>query len=132
MKPVWSELVGASGDGALPGALTGCGARLPWKAPMALCAHCMQRLRRPASPGCRGCGRPLVGDRTDADQRDRCAAAAVRRRRHGEDLAAAYLYLPPLVGVVRALKFARADHLGALPRWRRRDRFAGWESAWTW
>lgn len=41
----------------------------------------------------------------------RCAAC----RRHPppwEFLAAAYLYLPPLVGVVRALKFGRAEHLG--------------------
>jgi ComF family protein len=44
----------------------------------------------------------------------RALCGACRRQPPPWDfLAAAYLYLPPLVGVVRALKFGRAEHLGA-------------------
>lgn len=38
--------------------------------------------------------------------------ACRRRPPPWESLAAAYLYLPPMVGVVRALKFGRGEHLG--------------------
>jgi ComF family protein len=94
-----------------PTACVGCGAALPWRAPLALCERCLPRLRAPLSPACRGCGRPMLG--AAATEPGPLCGACRRRAPPWQSLVAAYLYLPPLVGVVRALKFGRCEHLGA-------------------
>lgn len=92
-----------------PSPCLGCGNPLPWRlrGALPLCEGCSARLRRPHPRSCRGCGRPLPalppGSRCGG-----CLAAAPP----WEDLAAAYLYHPPLDAVIRALKFGRADFLG--------------------
>ena len=93
-----------------PSCCVGCGAALPWDAPLALCAGCRPRLRAPATPACRGCGRPLLGVATNV--RGPLCGGCRQRAPPWESLVAAYLYAPPLVGVVKALKFGRAEHLG--------------------
>jgi ComF family protein len=54
----------------------------------------------------------MLGVRGDGAARHPICSACRRRPPPWEELAAAYLYLPPLVGVVRAFKFGRAEHLG--------------------
>jgi ComF family protein len=93
-----------------PSCCVGCGAALPWEAPLALCVGCRPRLRAPATPACRGCGRPLLGVATNV--RGPLCGGCRQRAPPWESLVAAYLYAPPLVGVVKALKFGRAEHLG--------------------
>ena len=114
MASVWSasacECLGRALATVFPTACVGCGSALPWAAPLALCAGCLPRLRAPASPACRGCGRPLLG--VAAAEPGPLCGACRRRPPPWQSLVAAYLNLSPLVGVVRALKFGRGDHLG--------------------
>jgi ComF family protein len=100
-----------------PAPCLGCGSALGGRpAPLLLCAPCASRLRRPPSSACPGCGRPLP----EAGAAAPCAACRDRPPPWRE-LVAAFLYLPPMTGVVRALKFrggeflapALAERLGA-------------------
>jgi ComF family protein len=127
MKVVFSTAEGGSKGGSIAGAIgaalgvglaaffpmtcVGCGSRLGWGCAMPVCEKCRPLLRRPAEPACGACGRPIAGAGRAAGDRLRCGAC----RRHPppwQSLVAAYLYLPPLVAVVKALKFGRAEHLG--------------------
>jgi ComF family protein len=113
MRGVWSEPLAAALAAVFPTACVGCGAALGWDRRLALCDGCIPRLRAPVLPACRCCGRPLAGAGPGRTGVDSPACGACRRQPPPWDaLAAAYLYLPPLVGVVRALKFGRAEHLG--------------------
>src|SRR5690606_29613965 len=85
----------------------GCGAALPWRAgELALCARCEGRLRRPQPASCRCCGRPLPGIAPGS-----ACGTCERSPPPWSELRAAYLYLPPLDAVVRAMKFRRAEFL---------------------
>jgi len=111
---VAAALGGAIGIGLaafFPMTCAGCGSRLGWGCAMPICERCRPLLRRPAEPACGGCGRPIAGAGRAADDRLRCGACR-RRPPPWRSLVAAYLYLPPLVAVVKALKFGRAEHLG--------------------
>ena len=118
MSGVWSGPLGAGLAALFPAACVGCGRPLRWDDSMALCATCRAGLRPPRVPACAGCGRPMLGVAAGAGRRrghDGCRPRCGDCRRQPppwDYLAAAYLYLPPLVGVVRALKFGRAEHLG--------------------
>ncbi|HXT19840.1 MAG TPA: phosphoribosyltransferase family protein [Thermoanaerobaculia bacterium] len=107
---VWLHRLGEALAAVFPTGCVGCGAALPWVAPLALCAACRPRVRAPGSPACRGCGRPMLGA-APTEPGPLCGACR-NRPPPWESLVAAYLYLPPLTGVVRALKFGRGEHLG--------------------
>ncbi len=112
MLAVWSEVSERALAAVFPAPCAGCGMALPWRAPLALCDGCRPRLRAPLQPACRGCGRPMLGAATGGVDGGPLCGACRRRPPPWIALTAAYLYLPPLVGVVRALKFGRAEHLG--------------------
>jgi ComF family protein len=95
----------------LPSGCASCGTNLAWDESAPLCPRCASRLRRPLSPACRGCGRPLVGVSPSFGATALCGACR-RVAPPWTALAAAYLYLPPMVDAVRALKFGRAEHVG--------------------
>ena len=126
MDGVWSGWLGGALSAVFPTACVGCGTALPWVAPLALCGHCRPRLRLPASPACRGCGRPMIGAAPAAD--GPLCGGCRQRPPPWESLVAAYLYLPPVVGVVRALKFGRGEHLGEALALALAPRCAAWAS----
>jgi ComF family protein len=109
MRSVWRDVGADVLATVFAAACLGCGERLGWGATLALCDGCAALLRAPSSPACIGCGRPLSA--ADGERRPRCGGCR-RQPPAWEELVAAYLYLPPLVGVVRALKFGGAEHLG--------------------
>ena len=111
----WRRLGGRALAALFASACLGCGGALAWsRCPLLLCTACERELRAPAEPACRGCGRPLLGmGATAADALALVCGGCRQQPPAWHALAAAYLYRRPLVGVVRALKFRRAEHLGA-------------------
>ena len=111
MAGVWLHgWVGDALAAVFPTGCVGCGVGLPWRATLALCDACTRRLREPEAAACRGCGRPMLGA-SPATPGPLCGGCR-RRSPPWESMVAAYLYAPPMVGVVRALKFGRGEHLG--------------------
>jgi ComF family protein len=90
-----------------PSPCVGCGAALQWRTgSLGLCPACTTRLRRPQPTGCTACGRPLPALPLGST----CGGCGLQPPPWRE-LRAAFLYLPPLDGVVHALKFGRAEFL---------------------
>lgn len=95
----------------LPAACLGCGAALPrGRSPFGLCCGCRRRLER-ITAACPLCGRELAaaGGATPLPLCGRCRAQPPAFDR----LLVGWHYRPPLVPVVRALKFSGLDYLGA-------------------
>lgn len=95
----------------LPAPCLGCGEALPARVPaLALCTPCRGALAPPRQPACTLCSTPLAAAGVPAG----FACGRCRARRPAFDrLFGAWRYAPPLDAVVRALKFARRDDLGA-------------------
>lgn len=105
--PLAVRLAGAL-EWLFPSPCLGCGAALAGApAPLLLCAPCASRLRSQPASACPGCGRPLP----PAGAAALCGGCR-ERTPPWRSLTAAFLYLPPLTGVVRALKFRGGEFLG--------------------
>jgi ComF family protein len=95
----------------LPAACLGCAAPLAaGRAPLGLCPDCRRRLVAVADPCCPRCGRPLAAASPPAGYLcGRCR----RRPPAFEGLLMGWSYRPPVDAVIRGLKFAHLDYLGA-------------------
>ena len=92
----------------LPRPCCGCGATLARPTDFGLCLRCRGRLAA-HRPGCPRCGQPLPHGRRRAEPCAPCRRRPPAYRR----AVSPWLFVPPLVEVVHALKFARCAHLGA-------------------
>ena len=93
----------------LPACCAGCGAPLPRRAPLGLCAPCRGRLVPLPAPRCAACARRL--DAAALPAGFLCGRCRARPPAY-DRLLAAWSYEPPLDAVVRGLKFGRLDYLG--------------------